>query len=157
MIGMVLVTHGHLATEFRAALEHVVGPQKQIETITIGPEGDVDQNRAAVFAKKFTVEGREAPKIYHDFRKLLERPDIHIIVNTTPDHWHSLVNIAAAGKAPAIEYIDMPADLRDRYQYRTEARLDRLRAAGFGGHFTGLEEGVSDYVASSLSRPDPYL
>src|SRR3954447_20007469 len=43
MIGMVLVTHGHLATEFRAALEHVVGPQKQIETITIGPEDDMEQ------------------------------------------------------------------------------------------------------------------
>jgi mannose PTS system EIIA component len=45
MIGMVLVTHGHLATEFRAALEHVVGPQKQIETITIGPEDDMEQRR----------------------------------------------------------------------------------------------------------------
>ena len=37
MIGLVLVTHGRLATEFRAALEHVVGPQEQIETVTIGP------------------------------------------------------------------------------------------------------------------------
>ena len=38
MIGLVLVTHGHLADEFRAALEHVMGPQKQIEAITIGAE-----------------------------------------------------------------------------------------------------------------------
>ena len=45
MIGMVLVTHGHLATEFRAALEHVVGPQRGLETITIGPEDDMDQRR----------------------------------------------------------------------------------------------------------------
>ena len=45
MIGMVLVTHGHLATEFRAALEHVVGPQRAIETITIGPEDDMEQRR----------------------------------------------------------------------------------------------------------------
>jgi PTS system mannose-specific IIA component len=45
MIGMVLVTHGHLATEFRAALEHVVGPQKQIETVTIGPEDDMERRR----------------------------------------------------------------------------------------------------------------
>ncbi|MDX7950099.1 PTS sugar transporter subunit IIA [Lichenihabitans sp. Uapishka_5] len=45
MIGMVLVTHGHLATEFRAALEHVVGPQKQIATITIGPEDDMEARR----------------------------------------------------------------------------------------------------------------
>src|SRR6201989_3658206 len=40
MIGLVLVTHGRLANEFRAALEHVLGPQKQIEAITIGAEDD---------------------------------------------------------------------------------------------------------------------
>lgn len=45
MIGMVLVTHGHLATEFRAALEHVVGPQKQIVSISIGPEDDMERRR----------------------------------------------------------------------------------------------------------------
>jgi mannose PTS system EIIA component len=45
MIGMVLVTHGHLATEFRAALEHVVGLQKQIATVSIGPEDDMEQRR----------------------------------------------------------------------------------------------------------------
>lgn len=48
MIGMVLVTHGRLAVEFRAALEHVVGRQKQIETITIGPEDDMDQRRSEI-------------------------------------------------------------------------------------------------------------
>ena len=40
MIGIVLVTHGRLAAEFRAALEHVVGPQKQIESIAIGPDDE---------------------------------------------------------------------------------------------------------------------
>ena len=45
MIGMVLVTHGHLATEFRAALEHVVGPQRGIQTITIGPDDDMESRR----------------------------------------------------------------------------------------------------------------
>jgi mannose PTS system EIIA component len=45
MIGLVLVTHGCLATEFRSALEHVVGPQQQIETVTIGPEDDMDGRR----------------------------------------------------------------------------------------------------------------
>ncbi len=45
MIGLVLVTHGCLATEFRAALEHVVGPQKQIETVTIGPDDDLENRR----------------------------------------------------------------------------------------------------------------
>jgi PTS system mannose-specific IIA component len=45
MIGMVLVTHGRLAIEFRSALEHVVGPQTQIEAVTIGPDDDVEQRR----------------------------------------------------------------------------------------------------------------
>ncbi|MBG0796145.1 PTS sugar transporter subunit IIA [Methylocystis sp. L43] len=48
MIGMVLVTHGHLATEFRAALEHVVGPQKQIAAISIGPEDDMERRRTDI-------------------------------------------------------------------------------------------------------------
>jgi PTS system mannose-specific IIA component len=50
MIGMVLVTHGRLATEFRAALEHVVGPQSQLETIAIGPDDDMDSRRNDIMA-----------------------------------------------------------------------------------------------------------
>jgi len=48
MIGMVIVTHGQLATGFRAALEHVVGPQSQLETVTIGPEDDMEQRRVDI-------------------------------------------------------------------------------------------------------------
>ena len=50
MIGLVLVTHGKLAEEFRLALEHVVGPQQLIETICIGPEDDMDQRRQDIVA-----------------------------------------------------------------------------------------------------------
>lgn len=45
MIGLVLVTHGRLAEEFKAALEHVVGPQTQVATIAIGPEDNMEQRR----------------------------------------------------------------------------------------------------------------
>jgi mannose PTS system EIIA component len=45
MIGMVLVTHGRLAAEFVAALEHVVGAQSQIATVCIGPDDDMEQRR----------------------------------------------------------------------------------------------------------------
>jgi PTS system mannose-specific IIA component len=45
MIGMVLVTHGRLAAEFVAALEHVVGPQTQVAAICIGPEDDMELRR----------------------------------------------------------------------------------------------------------------
>jgi len=50
MIGLVLVTHGQLAKEFRAALEHVVGPQDAIETISIGPDDDMEQRREDILA-----------------------------------------------------------------------------------------------------------
>jgi PTS system mannose-specific IIA component len=45
MIGVVLVTHGRLACEFRSALEHVVGPQEQIATVVIGPDDDMERRR----------------------------------------------------------------------------------------------------------------
>jgi PTS system mannose-specific IIA component len=48
MIGIVLVTHGQLASAFRAALEHVVGLQDQIETISIGPDDDIEQRRREI-------------------------------------------------------------------------------------------------------------
>ncbi|AEV35156.1 PTS system fructose subfamily IIA component [Pseudovibrio sp. FO-BEG1] len=45
MIGLVLVTHGRLAEEFKSALEHVVGPQDRVATICIGPDDDMEQRR----------------------------------------------------------------------------------------------------------------
>ncbi|CTQ54541.1 EIIAB-Man [Roseibium album] len=50
MIGLVLVTHGRLAEEFKAALEHVVGPQEQVETISIGPDDDMEQRRQDILS-----------------------------------------------------------------------------------------------------------
>lgn len=63
---------------------------------------------------------------------------------------------AAFGRAPAIDYVDMPADIRDKYQYFTEASLDHLRQAGHGAGFPPLEEAVADYVGGYLRRDDPY-
>ena len=48
MIGLVIVTHGGLAREFRAALEHIVGPQERLETISIGPEDDMVARRREI-------------------------------------------------------------------------------------------------------------
>jgi PTS system mannose-specific IIA component len=48
MIGLVIVTHGGLAREFRAALEHIVGAQEQLETISIGPEDDMEERRTHI-------------------------------------------------------------------------------------------------------------
>lgn len=63
---------------------------------------------------------------------------------------------AAAGREPQVEYFDMPPELRARYQYATQAKMERLRAAGYGGQFTPLEQGIADYVGAFLSQPDPH-
>jgi PTS system mannose-specific IIA component len=66
MIGLVLVTHGHLANEFRAALEHVVGPQKQVETVSIGPDDDIEQRRKDIIAAITKVDVGEGVVILTD-------------------------------------------------------------------------------------------
>ncbi len=48
MIGLIIVTHGGLALEFRSALEHVVGPQSQLETVSIGPDDDMAVRRRQI-------------------------------------------------------------------------------------------------------------
>ncbi len=70
---------------------------------------DVDETRAKAAAEKLTVDGK-VPKIYADFRRVLERPDIHVIVNGTPDHWHTLVNLGAA-RAGKDVYAEKPLTL----------------------------------------------
>ena len=50
MIGLVLVTHGALADEFKSALEHVVGPQEHLETVAIGPDDDMEARRADILS-----------------------------------------------------------------------------------------------------------
>jgi PTS system mannose-specific IIA component len=56
MIGIVIVTHGNLAQEFRAALEHVVGPQEQIATICIQPDDDMEERRRAIIKAVANVD-----------------------------------------------------------------------------------------------------
>jgi ADP-L-glycero-D-manno-heptose 6-epimerase len=92
---------------------------------------------------------------------LLESPDVSGLFNVGTGRARSWLELAhalfsAAGQAPRIEFIDMPAELRDKYQYFTEARVARLRAAGYTREFTSLEAGIRDYVERFLSRADPY-
>ena len=62
----------------------------------------------------------------------------------------------AAGREPEIEYTPMPPAIRDKYQYFTQANMERLQAAGYNQPMTTLEDGVSDYVKRYLSQPDPH-
>jgi ADP-L-glycero-D-manno-heptose 6-epimerase len=62
----------------------------------------------------------------------------------------------ACGQEPRIEYVDMPEMLQGKYQYFTEANMERLRRAGYSEPFTSLEQGVTDYVENYLSASDRY-
>ena len=66
MIGIVIVTHGRLAHEFRAALEHVVGPQTQLATVSIGPEDPGDSCRAHIIEKIRSVDSGEGTVVLTD-------------------------------------------------------------------------------------------
>ena len=66
MIGLVIVTHGRLAVEFRAALEHVVGPQSQIEAITIGPDDNGEQCRKNIVEAVKRVDSGDGVAILTD-------------------------------------------------------------------------------------------
>jgi len=66
MIGVVIVTHGKLAHEFRAALEHVVGPQEQIETVSIGPDDDLDIRRTDMLAALAKVDSGDGVVVLTD-------------------------------------------------------------------------------------------
>lgn len=88
MIGLVLVTHGRLAVEFRAALEHVVGPQQQIEVVTIGPDDDVEQRRREIIEAVERVDTGEGVAILTDMFggtpsnlaiSVMNRPNVEVL------------------------------------------------------------------------------
>jgi ADP-L-glycero-D-manno-heptose 6-epimerase len=72
--------------------------------------------------------------------------------------WMDLANgiYAALGRPPNVEIIDMPAELQAKYQYFTEANMQRLRSAGYTRPFTSLQQGIADYVQRHLLNEDPY-
>ncbi len=93
---------------------------------------------------------------------LASRPDVSGVFNLGSGRARSFKELAeavfaAAGAAPQIDYVPMPLSLRDRYQYFTEAKLERLRAAGYDGQFTSLEDGIGDYVRGYLASADPHI
>jgi len=92
---------------------------------------------------------------------LLETPAVSGVFNAGSGQARSFLDLAnatfaAAGKAPKVEYVDTPLSIRDKYQYFTEARMERVRAAGYPGQSTPLEEGVRRYVQDFLMQADPY-
>ena len=93
---------------------------------------------------------------------LLDTPQVSGLFNLGTGVARSYLDLAhavcaAAGAAPDIDFVDMPARLHGQYQMFTQAPMGRLRAAGYSGQFTPLEAGIARYVTDYLSRPDPYL
>jgi ADP-L-glycero-D-manno-heptose 6-epimerase len=92
---------------------------------------------------------------------LAEHPRASGLYNLGTGRARSFMDLAstvyrAADRVPRIIFRDTPADIRDQYQYFTQARMDRLRAAGYAKPFTSLEDGVTKTVRKFLSQPDPY-
>ncbi len=66
MIGLVLVTHGRLAEEFLAALEHIVGPQEQAAAVCIGPDDDMEQRRSDILKQVEAVNSGDGVAVLTD-------------------------------------------------------------------------------------------
>jgi ADP-L-glycero-D-manno-heptose 6-epimerase len=94
-------------------------------------------------------------------RWLLETPSVSGIYNVGTGTARTFRDLAfalfrALRREPAIEYVDMPAPIRDRYQYFTQATVENLRKAGYNAGFTPLEQAVERYVTGFLVTTDRY-
>lgn len=92
---------------------------------------------------------------------LLQHPDVSGLFNVGTGQSRTFAELARAlfdalGQPQNIRYVPTPEEIRDKYQYFTEARIERLRAAGYARPFTPIEEGVGSYVRDFLVAPDPY-
>jgi ADP-L-glycero-D-manno-heptose 6-epimerase len=87
----------------------------------------------------------------------LENPHINGIFNVgtgIPRSWNDLANavFCALGMKPNIEYINMPEEIKGKYQYYTKAEMDKIKSTGYNLKTTSLEEAVKDYVVNYLEK-----
>lgn len=90
-----------------------------------------------------------------------DNPKVNGLFNLGTGKARSFMDLAtsvykALGKEPNIQFVDTPENIRAKYQYFTQAKMDRLRAAGYTKPFTELEDGIRTYVQDFLTQPDPY-
>lgn len=106
---------------------------------------DGEQKRDFIYVKDladvclFLMHDRKSPGIYN-LGSGKARTFLDLVNNT----------FRAMGAEPQIDFIDTPADIRDKYQYFTEASMEKLRNIGYTRPFTSLEDGVEDYVVHYL-------
>lgn len=92
----------------------------------------------------------------------LDNPEVQGLYNAGTGQARSFLDLAnavysAMGKQPKIKFVDTPVEIRDKYQYFTEANMSKLQEAGFSKPATSLEDGVRDYVLNYLEQDDCYL
>jgi ADP-L-glycero-D-manno-heptose 6-epimerase len=90
-----------------------------------------------------------------------DHPDVNGLFNIGSGQARSFTDVVAAlyraaGREPRSEFVAMPKAIQGRYQYFTQARLDKLRAAGYTHPTTSLEDGIADFVQAHLAMADPY-
>jgi ADP-L-glycero-D-manno-heptose 6-epimerase len=93
---------------------------------------------------------------------LLDNPGIDGLFNVGTGVARTYLDLAhavcdAAGVARQVEFVAMPAELKPQYQSFTQARIERLRAAGYTAPFKTLEDGINSYVRRYLSQENPYI
>ena len=92
----------------------------------------------------------------------LDNPEVQGLYNAGTGQARSFLDLAnavysAMGKQPNIKFVDTPVEIRDKYQYFTEANMSKLQEAGFSKSATSLEDGVRDYVLNYLEQDDCYI
>jgi PTS system mannose-specific IIA component len=119
MIGMVLVTHGRLAAEFIAALEHVVGPQQNIAAVCIGPDDDMEQRRQDIVRCVAEVETGDGVVLLTD------------MFGGTPSNL--AISIMDRGKIEVIAGVNLPMLIKLASLRNSEKLPDAVRGAQEAG------------------------
>jgi mannose PTS system EIIA component len=119
MIGMVLVTHGRLAAEFIAALQHVVGPQRNIEAVCIGPDDDEEKSRQEIVRAVAKVDDGSGVVLLTD------------MFGGTPSNL--AISIMDKGKIEVIAGINLPMLIKLASLRQTETLANAVRGAQEAG------------------------
>jgi len=119
MIGMVIVTHGRLAEEFIAALEHVVGPQDNVAAVCIGPDDDMEQRRMEILDRVGEVDQGQGVVLLTD------------MFGGTPSNL--AISIMDKAKVEVIAGINLPMLIKLASVRGTESLPDSVRCARDAG------------------------
>jgi PTS system mannose-specific IIA component len=168
MIGLVIVTHGGLAREFRAALEHVVSPQTQLETISIAPEDDVEARRQEILAAVHRVDTGAGVVLLTDMFggtpcnlaiSLLDEANVEVIAGVNLPMLVKLTSVR--GEVPLARAVDFAKEAGRKYisvasEVLSGERSQRPEADHSMAGRTTPEQGSACHTVPlpALSRPD---